>query len=210
MKKAEIIELVQYRNFLLHRLEETIKEQQLAEQDNLLTVGTEARIKQMDDLEEKILEIEKTFKEKGMFHAEGFTSFMTQFLTLTEGNFVRTILRPEYNVDTLGNPTCYVISSKEMREVLKETVKTDQDVVKFLYSKVPEDVTKIVGEVVYPFRRNLRMKHKYAKHPRLKTAIYELMQLRMDNPELSEEECYKIVLENTVRRNLNRSANNSK
>ena len=48
------------------------------------------------------------------------------------------------------------------------------------------------------------MKEAFAKHKRLKTAIYELIDIKIKHPELTDQERFEIVLKNTVRRNLNK------
>ena len=49
------------------------------------------------------------------------------------------------------------------------------------------------------------MKQDYRRHKKIKTAIYELIDLKIKQPELTDEERLQKVLENTVRRNLNKS-----
>lgn len=204
-KKVEIIDLVKYRNFLLKNLKEEARDLALAESDPLHTPMREIRQQRIKDLCGLLKEIETTFKKVGVFNTDEFTNFMTQFLTLTEEDKVRVRFRPEYKDGTKGNPACYVVCGKETSEILKDVIKTNKDLEDFMNSKTTDDITKIRGEVVYPFKKNLRMKDKYRTHYRLKIAIYELMQLKLDNPEMTDEERYRIVLENTVQRNLKRS-----
>ena len=205
-KKVEIIELVKYRNFLLKNLNEEVRDLALAESDPLHTPMREIRQQRIKDLYGLLKQIEETFKEVGIFNTEEFTSFMAKFLTLTEDEKVRIKFSPEYQDGTKGKPTCYVVCGKENAEILKDVIKTDKELQNFMNSRVSDDITKIRGDVVYPFKKNLRMKNKYRKHYRLKIAIYELMQLKIDHPEMTDEERYNTVLENTVQRNLKQSS----
>ena len=203
----QIIEMVKYRNFLHRALADEIRAYNVDEQDLLLNPRRRIRTQRMSDLKKLIREMEPDFRENATFKTDEFTSFMVQFLTLTEGNFAKTKFRPVSKDGELGDTTYYVISSPETKEALKETIKTDVDLAKFISGKSPEDVTKLRGDYIYPFKKNLRMKDKFARYDRLKIAIYELMQLKMDNPEITDKERYQIVLENTVMRNLKRSDN---
>ena len=204
----QIIEMVKYRNFLHKALAEEIRAYSVDEQDLLLNPRRGIRTQRMSDLKKLVKEMEPTFKETGTFRTDEFTSFMAQFFTLTEGNFVKTKFRPIHKDGNLGNITYYVVSSPETKEVLRETIETDLDLAKFIKGDSPEDVTKFKGDYVYPFKNNLRMKDKFARYDRLKIAIYELMQLKLDYPNITDKERYEIVLRNTIRRNLKR--NNTK
>ena len=52
--------------------------------------------------------------------------------------------------------------------------------------------------------------HFVIHHPKLIDAIYELIDLKLDNEQISDKERYEIVLNNTVIRNLNNSDDLSK
>jgi len=54
------------------------------------------------------------------------------------------------------------------------------------------------------------MKKEYKKHPRLKTAIYELINLKIKHPELTDQERFNKVLDNNMRKNLDRGYDNEK
>lgn len=195
MEKKEIIELVKYRNFLNNALTEEVKELYLAEQDPLFTPTREIRTQRIKDFREMLKEVEDRFIETGTFNADLFTTFMAKFLTITEDE------RMKAKFKSSDGKSLYVICSPFTLGFLRNSIKTNKDLEKFVNGDATEDVTKIKGEVVYPFDKNLNMKEKYASHYRLKYAIYELMQLKVDHPELSEEERYNIVLNNTLRRN---------
>ena len=197
MEKVEIIELVKYRNFLHQQLNQEIVSLEFAEKDLLHTPNREIRLQRMKDLRNQIRELEPIFKENGIFKTDEFTDFMAKFLSLTEQSSVKSKWK-----GTDKKSTYYVVSTPEELEVLKESVKTRADFDKFSRLK---GVTRIKGDVVYPFKENGRMKNKYGKHYRLKYAIYELMQLRIDHPEMTDQERYHQVLENTVSRNLRRT-----
>ena len=202
MEKVEIIELVKYRNRLYSELKEEIRLQEIEEQDLLKTPNREIRLQRMKYLKTKLQNIEKIFRETAIFKTDEFVDFMTKFLTLTEGNYVKTKFRP---VTTSGEEKpvdYYMISYPETRESLKEVIKDQYDLKRFLFGRSPEDVTKFKGPYTYPFKKNSKMKNKYTRHSRLKIAIYELMQLKIDNPNITDEERYNIVLENTVKRNF--------
>lgn len=209
MENVEIIELVKYRNHLLRELEEELRLDELDNNNLLHNPNRERRLIRIKSIKERIDEINTIFKETGTFKSDGFATFLAQFLTLTEGEFVKTTFIPTKDGKD-GEATFYLVSSPETKELLRETIKTKSDLTKFIYSNSPEDVTKIKGKYVYPFRKNLRMKPKYAKHYRLKYAIYELMQLKYDHPDMTDEERYTIVLENTLKRNFSRNGEDEK
>ncbi len=201
MEKVDIIELVKYRNYLHKELKKELRQLEIAEQDLLKTPNRQIRLQRMKDIKRKLAEVDKTFRETATFKTEEFVDFMTKFLVLTEGDYVKTRFKP-VTISGQEKPVeYYMISHPETRESLKEIIKNQYDLERFLFSKSPEDVTKFKGPYTYPFKKNTKMKNQYKKHYRLKIAIYELMQLKIDNPDITDEERYNIVLENTIKRN---------
>ena len=210
MEKIEIIELVKYRNSLLHSLRQELRQLELAEQDLLHTPCREIRLQRMKDLKAMIKEIDLTFTETGTFNTDEFTDFLAKFFTLTgEGEKVkariRTGLEYAYPDGHRERINCYVVADPDTLELLRKNIKTDDDIMSYMRSKPTEGVTKIAGNYVYPFKDNARMKNKYGKHYRLKYAIYELMQLRIDHPEMTDQERYQQVLQNTIERNARKA-----
>ncbi len=206
----EIIELVQYRNFLYRCMKRELRNCKIAERRELKSVGREIRLNSLREIQDRIYDLEDTFRKNGTFKSEEFADFLTQFLTLTETDTVKTSFRPTLSTGETKDITHYVICSPEIRDILKENVKTDIDLARFWKTKTNEDIIKISGDTVYPFNNNLKMSSQFRRHKRLKIAIYELMQLKIDNPEITDKERYEIVLNNTIKRNLRRCNNSSK
>lgn len=198
MEKIDIKEVVEYRDHLYNELTSLIQKIQGIDQRNPQRIKQVERIRSINKELEKI---ESLYARLAIFNADEFSHFMTQFLILTEGNYVRTRIHPRNSTKA----THYVISSKETKEFLKEHIKTSDDVERFFRAKTPSDVTKIEGPTVYPFDKSLKMKNDFAKHPRLKDAIYEFMQIKASFPAFLDTEIFDIVLNNTLRRNLKRS-----
>jgi hypothetical protein len=202
MEKKEVIELVKYRNKMLSELKEEMKALESSENGLLHSPGREVHVKRMQDLRQELRNIELYFRSIGTFDTKEFTKFMTKFFTLTNGEiYTRTIRKPQNPKGPLGGDSYYIVHSKDHQELVDGLTDTDENLRHFIKVLDLPYVTTIRGEKTYPFKSNATMKGEFGKHHRLKYAIYELMQLRVDHPELSDQEHYNTVLENTRRRN---------
>lgn len=204
MKKPEIIEIVETRNSLQEELETLFEEWEKHKNDPLEAQNQEVRFSRIKVIRQQLSQIEMIFRDLAIFDTDKFTTFMTQFLTLTEKTYAKTKLNMQGSFKGVY-PTRIIISTPEYKENLENKIHSNKDIEKEFNKPTRDDVIRFNGGKIYPFRKDLKMKNKFAKHQRLKIAIYELMQLRMDHPELTEEESYEIVLNSTVVRNLNRS-----
>ena len=198
MNKVNIMHIVEYRDELHQELTRKLQILKGLDKSHPNRPNVVQRIRQIN---EELAIIERLYQSLANFQSEEFTDFMTKFLLLTEGSFVRSV----FSAKNSKVPSHYVISSKETKEFLKERIRTNRDLETFFRGETPEDVTKFEGATVYPFERSLRMQDKFAKHPRLRLAIYEVMQIKADNPEKRDTEVFSMVLDNTLRRNLKRS-----
>ena len=172
MEKVDIVELVKYRNHLYNELEEEIKLQEIESQNLLKTPNREIRLQRMKSLKRRLQEVEKIFRETAIFKTDEFVDFMTKFLTLTEGDYVKTKFRP---ITTNGKEKpveYYMISHPDTRESLKQIIKNEQDLKRFLFGKSPKDVTKFKGPYTYPFKKNSKMRNKYTRYE-YKIRIYK-------------------------------------
>ena len=201
MEKIDIIEVVKLRNRLQRQLE--IENQRI--DNNRSTPGQlEVSLENVKAIGKELKSMERILKEYGVFDTAMFAHFLADFLTLTEKSSKVTTFRMPKEKD--GHiPTRIVVSDEITHDILRMNIHNKRDVEKYFSTPSTDTIIKFNGKKLYPFKKNLKMKEKFASHPRLKIAIYELMQLRIDHPELFEQELYDIVLDNTVTRNLNRS-----
>ena len=179
---------------LLARLGE-VEGGQISQQQRQIDI---ARIREIN---KDLKQIEKIYRQYATFQTEAFTDFMAKCLTLTEGGYVRT----KFLSDTTSNTTHYVVSSKETREFLRDHIRTREDVERFFRADTPRDVTKFTEQTTYPFDKSLRIKTEYERHPRLKKAIYEVMSIKANHGEISEEKAFDIVLYRILQDNLKKS-----
>ncbi len=158
--------------------------------------------------------LENLLMKTAKFKTSEFVDFMSKFLTLTEGDFVSTKIVVEDEMydksESKKKNTYYMVSDKASSEFVKGHVKNEVGLTYFLDFDANEDVTLFGGKDVYPFNLSLDIKNMFYKYPKLIDAIYELIDLKLDNEQISDKERYEIVLNNTVIRNLNNSDNLSK
>ena len=202
--------MVKYRNFLLNSIREEINAQEMDNRSLLVNSMSGIRTQRMRDIGEMLKDLEVTFRQTGTFKTNEFVEFLTKFFTLTEGGKARGLKLDLEPFENEKVPSYYVVGNEETVDFITDIVKTERDVKRFLKPNDYDDVIRIKGEVVYPFKENLTMKDKYGDHYRLKYAIYELMQLKVDHPDITDKERYEIVLANTVRRNLIKSEQEKK
>ena len=165
-------------------------------------------IKHLDNirkLQDALGKLEDLISYYSTYDTKDFALFMKNFLILTEGDYELT----EVNVKDYNrygrNNTYYMISDPATKEYVTNNIDNEADLTYFLDFHAEEDVTFFDTKFVYPFDRKLRMKNDFSKYPRLEQAIYELIDLKLDNPAISDIKRFHVVLENTLRSNLNNS-----
>ena len=175
--------------------------------------------------------VEEIMIRGAKFKSSDFAVFLENFLDLTEEGFKLTkfkvadaildetlsqkIKRTKawkkgIHIDDVQGKWCYFISDEATREVILENIFDEDDLEDFKDNEASKNVIILDEYNTYPFNNNFKMKDEFAKHKRLKTAIYELINLKIKHPELTDQERLEKVLQNTVRRNLNRSYNKNK
>ena len=201
MEKKEVVEIVEHRNALLKELDSEMKALEAAK-GQLHTPGSEIHVQRMKDLRKELRDIELYFRTIGTFDTKEFTKFLTKFFTLTKDDtYTRTVRKAQNPKGPLGSDTYYIVHSRGNQELIDGLTDTDEHLLHFVKVLNLPYVTTIRGENTYPFKPNATMKGMFGKHYRLKYAIYELMQLRVDHPELSDADRYNTVLANTRKRN---------
>ena len=228
MEIKTVKEMIKCRNYLLKQLK--IQQEKYAALGN----NPFKNSKEKNEVYERILQLNdaldgiREIMYKGAnFKTSEFAKFMTDFLILTKGNFKLTELTiaSDYNPDetffeqlkrkrarkkgirlpNIKGTKHYFISDPATKEFILENIYDEEDLETFLDMGYTKDLTMFDSYQTYLFNSDFTMKRKFARYPRLKTAIYELIQLKMDNPRLTDEERFQMVLNNTVRRNLKRS-----
>ena len=192
MEKS-IIKIVNQRNALLRNLGE-IKKTLEVNPSSARELSKKAKeiINQLD-------EIEKLLRENATFQSEEFALFIRRVFVLTED---KTSITKLTNRNT--NEPIFILSDETTKDFIFEEINTEKDLEKFL-KKQPENIIVLQGEQTYPFKENSKMENQFAKHKRLRIAIYDLIQLKLSNPNISDEERYKEALNTILRDNLRQS-----
>lgn len=217
-------EMVKYRDVLLANLEnEYIKLDNLS-RFPLKDVEEKTKIyERINVIKDKLDYIQRIMYAGANFKTEEFVYFLNSFLKLIESNYIVTKIRVadsniyfeeslsdkikrrkawknKKRINTVKGKWCYFISDEISRETILENIFDDEDLDVYKNSKVVNDVMIMDSFNTYPFYSNFKMKKGFASNPKIKTAIYELIDLKIKNPELTDEERFNIVLNNTKRR----------
>ena len=179
----------------------------------------------------KLNNIEEIMIRGSKFKTSEFAKFLEDFLYLTEEGTKVTSFKVAdsileetisqkikrekawkkgIHVDDVQGRWCYFVSDEATKEFILENIFDEYDLEDFKDSDASKNVIIMDEYNIYPFNRDFQMKEEFANHKRLKRAIYELINLKIRHPELSDEERFQKVLKNTVKRNLNRSYNYQK
>ena len=224
MERLHIKDIIKKRNYLLIKLN---KENQKLQNQNPLNIKEKNNIKKtIEKINKKLDKLEDILYECAEFKTKDFAEFMFHFLLLTEGDFKLTEL-PLANIRAENSPLkilqfkkakknkqrfhnieedmYYFISDESTKEFILKNLFEESDIKYNLYFEETKDLTILSDEYTYPFEEDLTMNKKFARYPRLKTAIYELIQLKLDNPTLNDYERFRIVLENTIKRNYKKN-----
>ena len=143
--------------------------------------------------------LEKLFQENATFKSEEFAKFIRMVFILTEEKYALTKLK---NKKT--NEPVYIISEFPARDFVLNELQTEKDLETFI-KKSPEGTIILRGEETYPFKENAKMDEQFSKHKRLRLAIYDLIQLKLNNPYISDEERMKEELSFVLQTNLRNS-----
>ena len=155
--------------------------------------------KRIKEIVSQLDEIEKLFQENATFKSEEFAKFIRMVFILTEEKYALTKLK---NKKT--NEPVYIISDFPARDFVLNELQTEKDLETFI-KKSPEGTIILRGEKTYPFKENAKMDEQFSKHKRLRLAIYDLIQLKLNNPYISDEERMKEELSFVLQTNLRNS-----
>ena len=192
--QISIIKMVNQRNALLEELRKikTTLEQNPHQTKNLSKRAREI-VSQLD-------EIEKILKENATFQTNEFADFIRNVFILSEDGYELTRITRKNS-----NEKYYIISDKATQEFLQEEIRFEKDLDHFLQISKESQTVVLSGETTYPFKENLKMDSRFSKHKKLRIAIYNLIQLKLDQPDISDEERYKQALNILLRNNLKES-----
>ena len=224
-------DMINCRNYLIKHLRKNyIKLEKLGNSPFTNTKEKKIINERIEDCKYGLRQIEKLMYESTNFKSHEFYEFLKKFITLTEENYKVYVLRiaDSYPSETLiekikresawkkgkrlddvQGKWCYFVSDEATKEFIEETIFDEDDLEEFIENK-DQDVIIIDTYNTKFFDLDYRIKKEYKKHPRLKTAIYELINLKIKHPELTDQERFNKVLKNTVRRNLDKGYDNIK
>ena len=147
-------------------------------------------------------------KESSRFKSNEFCLFLENLLKLSyeDLEISRIKVNDPYSCEKCNNSKIiYFISNNLTKRVFIEDISNDRDLEEF---RENNDSTIIIDtDYIEPFDNNIIMKEEYRKHLVIKNAIYELIDLYIKEPRLSDEERLNKVLENRIMKNINKSNN---
>ena len=225
MPITKIKDLIKHRNTIYNELKKELEHLERLERLPLHYQEKDNTRVRIRDLEDELDCIRDFLRKTATFKTKEFVDFMTKFLVLTEGDYKSTEITLLEDIPTGRGPIyekfsrrnykdmtrdmsgkkVYFISDDTTSEYLEDNIYTEDDLNRYLILAKTDDVTYFEDGKYHPFNDNFSVKKEIASHPRLKTAIYELIQLRMDNADLTDKERFETVLENTIIRNYKRS-----
>mgnify|MGYP007069837043 CR=1 FL=1 len=217
MEKTSIKKIIKYRNELITRLRSEGKQLDYVDEKEQEEIK-----KRMRFYNRELNRIEEVLYQGSYLRSADFAVFLMKFLNLTEGHYTLAEFTSNQHYRTeepmsivrisgkKNGRKYYVVSDEATYEFLTENIDSERKLLQFMGKQKPSNTFFFVKDHVYPFYNDLIMKREYRSHPRLKTAIYELIQLKLDHPDMSDKDRMETVLNNTVRRNLNRSYKSTK
>ena len=220
-------DMIKKRNYLLRKLQtEYIKLDKLSKNPFKDTKEKNTIYGNIQTIKDNLYIVEKTIYDGSHIKSNDFYYFITDLLKLTDEDLeiikirvadiypnetlIQKIKREKswkkgIRIDDVQGKWCYFITDSTTKEIIDENIFDEYDLEDFIDSNLSKDTIIIDTFNLYPFNKDLSMKEEYRKHKKIKNAIYELIDLKIKQPELTDEERFQIVLQNTVRRNLNKS-----
>ena len=153
---------------------------------------------------------------KTNFEAAGFSDFIVKVLNLTRGGYNLAEINTyeshyissgqnansiyEYysrkNRTTQSKKTFFVISNPVVIDYLKQNISLDEELDTFLKLNENSDLICLKDNNIYPFNNDFNLKEQFNKYPELNMAINELIQLKIERPDITDNERYQIALNN--------------
>ena len=220
-------DMIKKRNYLLRKLQtEYIKLDKLSKNPFKDTKEKNTIYGNIQTIKDNLYIVEKTIYDGSHVKSNDFYYFITDLLKLTDEDLeiikirvadiypnetlIQKIKREKswkkgIRIDDVQGKWCYFITDSTTKEIIDENIFDEYDLEDFIDSNLSKDTIIIDTFNLYPFNKDLAMKEEYRKHKKIKNAIYELIDLKIKQPELTDEERFQIILQNTVRRNLNKS-----
>ena len=227
MRIKNVREIIDWRNALLQDLYSEEKKLEELSKKRFKKAQRRQTINNINEIQDYLEFFKRVTKDNSYFNSNDFADFLKKFLTLTEEEYYKTIftINNNYregnkqetivklkdsintNIDSKSDEkNIYIISDKKTKDFIENNIKSQRDLINFIrMSKDKKNIIVLDRYNTDPFDNNIIMKPQFARHPRLKTAIYELIQLKLNNLEITDTERYEIVLKNTILRNIRRS-----
>lgn len=225
MQIKNVKQLIKYRNYLLKLLKLKYIELDKLGKNPFSNIKEKRKLRDtLEEINYNLDDIKRFLYTSTCFKSSEFYEFAEKFLVLTEPNYTITkfkvanpyadetlsekIIRNIYwkkgkRLNSVKGKWCYAISDRSTRKYILKNIFDEDDLDEYKYDK-KSDVIIIDEFYTHPFEKYM-MKEEFRKHKKLKTAIYELINLKIKHPELTDEERFEKVLQNTIRRNLNKS-----
>ena len=214
-------EMINYRNYLLTKLNiEYDKLDQINNNPYVKRKDKKAIRKSIDIYKAGLNHIEKIMRNGAEFKTEDFASFLEKFLAITDSDIkitkikvadeileerlyqkirIERMLKKSDRINNVNGRWCYFVSNEDQQEFILNNIFDDYDLDYHKNGEILNNVLILDEYTTYPFY-NFQIKNEFLRYKRLKTAIYELIDLKLKNPNLTDKERLEIVLENTKNR----------
>ena len=220
-------DMIKKRNYLLKQLQiEYINLDKLSKNPFKDRKDKDTIYSNIQSIKDNLYKIEKAMYDGSHIKSEDFYLFVKDLLQLTNKDLdiIKIRVADSYpnetlfqkikrerswkkgiRLDDVQGKWCYFITDSTTLEFIDENIFDEYDLEDFIESEASQNTIIIDTFNLYPFNKDLTMKDEYRKNKKIKNAIYELIDLKIKNPELTDEERFQIVLQNTIRRNLNKT-----
>ena len=152
------------------------------------------------------------------FKTPEFVEFMAKFLNITEGKYVSSkvlMFKTRYSHYPINGGNIFERYSREGRTIIEggkfnyfisddatatfitKNISNESDLNRLLALNFLNDIDYFTEDTFYPFNSDFTFDERVKRHNTLSRAILELIQLKIDNPEISDRERYEIVLNKT-------------
>ena len=182
MYNKNIYELLEYGKFLKRELEQLYFDLENDETRDIYSVKDA-----INDIKNELRVLNKYLKKIDNFHPEDFLKFATEYLNQFDNNYVYSRITM-FDHNNYGVKTHYFISDEVTAKYLNENINCEYDFENINNSEILNDIIHVEEGKFSLIDSNYDLNKELIKKEELIYPIYNILQLKIDNPYILNNE----------------------
>jgi len=197
MYNKNIYELLEYGKFLKREVEQLNFDLENSEEYDLYNIKSAIK-----DVRDEIKVLNKYLKKTDNFHPEDFLPFVVEYLNQCDYKYVYSKITM-FDHNNYGAKNHYFISDEATAEYLNENINCEYDFNNISKAGVLKDIMHFEEGKFSLIDSNYDLNKELCKKKELIYPIYHILQMKLDNPYIFNEQRMDIAL-NDIKKGINK------